>query len=407
MTRAHDTGSTFLPDNSDRWHLRYYAFDAAKGRSREYRPSTKIRETDPDIRAKLAADPRTLTPARRKAEAMLRAVLAEKHDTGLVATPTEALLAAGKDSLLMQYLAHARKVKHSTLHGYERVIRPMGQQTLGLRKAKLVTASDIAAYLTGMLDEGYSRATVALHANVLRAGLRWAHDMGMLRAVPHIEVPGGLERREDACPDEDFWRIVNLMDRDTADVALIVHLAARRPGNVVAIRREHLHLDDPIPWMKVPENKGGRQKMGIGNELMDLLTRRLRDRADETWLFPSVRTGHLTYGTVSRAWKRAASSLGLPWTLYSVKRQTISLLSMAMDRKAAMLVTGHRTESVFAGYDTAELTRRSADAQDALSASRRALPPANRAQIAHSAEPGMRRYADLQGLGGLVTLCWS
>jgi integrase len=159
--------------------------------------------------------------------------------------------------------------------------------------------------LSGVLKEYRNlRAAVRL----VRADLTWPRLGKALRApiLPRQPLIEGQEPRLLLALPEPY--------RTAAKLAMILNL---RRSSLTQMRREHLHLNDPIcPWLWLPDAKMGDERVPLGPEAVALCRAQLaRIPPDAAWLFPSAYTQGRTAISGERLYqqlKLAARKIGRP-----------------------------------------------------------------------------------------------
>jgi integrase len=241
-----------------------------------------------------------------------------------------------------------------------------------------IDAQAITAYVVKRKAQGMSNATCNIELSTLRKALRLAMEHGKLGQVPPVRTlkpgpprAGFLERCQ-------IGAICQGLDADLRVAVLIgFTFGWRIDSEVLTLSRSQVNLETGTLTLApgTTKNDDGRLvyltpelKVMIGEQLARVRTLEKELNRVVPWLFPLLtrqRKGQRRV-TMDRAWLRACQASGLEGTLkHDLRRSAVrNLINAGVPTRTAMLITGHRSLSVFNRYhivspgDLREATRR-------------------------------------------------
>ncbi len=320
-------GHVYRPKGRHVWNLKYYHYGKAIYESAKTTIKDEavrlLRKREGDIAAGLAAG----KPGRLRG--------------------TEAFEAVVRDYTLNRRRSHSELAYRIRLH-----LTP----AFGGRLFGAVTSRDVAAYVDGRRLEGAANATINRELAILKRAFTLAMRAGTLTSRPHIPMLDEHNART------GFFEAADLE-------ALCAHLPAPlRPVMRCAyytgwrIQSELL----PLTWDRVDDeamrldpgttkNQAGRAFPYAGlPPLAEVIAgqRAARLLTPSVYVFPNE-TGGIQSRWFTDKWQRACIAAGLSGRIPHDFRRTAvrNLVRAGVSEKTAMLLTGHKTRSVFDRYD--------------------------------------------------------
>ena len=246
-----------------------------------------------------------------------------------------------------------RNIKAKKRQLEQHLIPFLGDKSLGQ-----LSTLEVERFKKERRKAGAAPATINRELAVLSHLFGKAVEWGWLKALP-----SRIRRFPEA-----NGRIVYLTQQQCADleraaaedqnenVHAFVTVALRtgmRHSEILAIRREHIHLDRLVIW--IPKAKAGAREQPITTELGVFLDHRLPMLPPGcAWLFPSPgsRTGHAH--TMRKAFRRSTQRAGLDPDQITphVLRHTVvtHLIQAGVDLPTVQRISGHKTLAMIARY---------------------------------------------------------
>jgi integrase len=245
------------------------------------------------------------------------------------------------------------------------------QPVFGGRKMSSISAGDARKYADDKIAAGYKAATVNKHLAALIRMFTLAVKDGSLLQQPKISKLTLNNTRQGFFEREEFDRVLAAMPVAMRDPLEFAYFTGWRVQSEVL----------PLEWGRNVDERGGVIRLNAGEtkngegrvfpydalpELAQLLARLRRDsdaRQKRTevicpWVFhDDGRPLTLECGWAShefrRAWREAVTVAGCPARLpHDLRRTAVrNLVRAGVPEKTAMMLTGHKTRSVFDRYD--------------------------------------------------------
>jgi len=226
-----------------------------------------------------------------------------------------------------------------------------------------ITTSAIRKAIKGWQEAGKANATINRYTTTLRRAFSLAAQAEEFPSIPYVPRLKEENTREGFYTRAEFLAILeHIRDGALRDFIEWGYFTGMRKGEIAKLTRA---LVDRETWtMTLPGRitKNGKPKtLALVGPLRAIVERRLAAaRPDCPLLFWRLRTGGARSGgepvriyDFKRAWRAACRRAGLQGRLFHDFRRTgaRNLVRAGVDRKVAMAITGHRTESVFSRYN--------------------------------------------------------
>ncbi len=229
--------------------------------------------------------------------------------------------------------------------------KPKSLMELGLSKLKRVRPVSNA---TVNRELEYLRQAYSLKAKVIGQG----------PSIPKLD-----ERvREGFYERSEFEAIVRHLPEDLQDFACWGYYTGWRKGEISSLRWRELNMEDRQLRLRGQFSKNGEQRtVPLMGELWEIILRRWQARRykganGETVLSPfvffrkkgrGVPKGGVPITEFRKTWKAACKEADKPDALFHDFRRTAvrNMIRAGVPRRVAMLISGHKTESVFERYN--------------------------------------------------------
>lgn len=210
-----------------------------------------------------------------------------------------------------------------------------------------------------MIQLGWCRRNINKQVARIKGMFKWAASEELLpgKIIEDLKSVAGLEAgrseakerpKVQAVDDDALEKTLDHVQPRIADMARIQRLTAMRPGELLAMKPDHIDrsLD---PWVYTPPTHktmhfGRARKIYIGPKAQGLLLPYL-GRAGDQRIFPLARDYY------SRAIKDACAAAGVkPWTPNALRHSTATVIRKAYGLDGAQAVLGHSQADVTQVY---------------------------------------------------------
>lgn len=345
MARAKGTGSIFKPKGSSYWWVAYVS-----GGKRRYESTKSTRKQD----------------AQNLLTDRLGAV-----QKGIAITPRVGRITIGEalKAVVNDLTMNGRKaVAHTERRIHKHIIfRPATPDEPGKgyfipdRRLSTVTTTDLTAYATHRLTQGASAASVNHELATIKRAFRLALRAGEIVTMPYIPMLQLHNVRQGFFERDQFEAVRDALPEALRGIVTFCYLTGWR------VRSEVLSLR----WAQVDRNaktvrlEPGETKNAEGRtlpydllpELVDVIEQQSRER--ERLKASGVLCPYVFHreGKPIRdfrgAWEAACEAAGCPNKIPHDFRRTAvrNLVRAGVPEKTAMVISGHKTRSVFDRYD--------------------------------------------------------
>ena len=248
-------------------------------------------------------------------------------------------------------------------------------QFFGDMSVNEITALKIQEYIRKYSKMGYKGATIRRQLSRLQSAFERARDLDLITAahIPSFRLPKDSDPREGFLDLEDFQTLLDAMPEYLRLTVLYIYFTGSRMGEVKQITWgmvsrdcEEIHIPK-----RITKTKDGRTVPLVGP--LEKIAEALREARKK---FPKANDRVFNMKNFRRMWNRTCHKLGLG--VYDEKgdnrryhglhphdfRRSAArnLTKAGVPRSTAMLITGHKTESIFERYNIKD----TADAKAAL-----------------------------------------
>lgn len=309
----------------------------------------RFRRNDGELKtAEVVASSRTKAEAALRAR--IRARLGEASGADLHSGSTVELLARYH---LAKEREHLPARAPATLRELRSIIEVYVIPKLGSLTLAQATPPRLDAQLSAVLRHSYSQASKMHWA--LTAMFRRAVVMGALTTSPmeHIRMPArekgetialSLEELAEVRAIAKAWHPKNRKRLRTPPSEILEFLVGTgcRPAEALGLAWEDVHLDDPVPWVRIawqivrddqdgkllrrPTKTKDTTDLALPSFAAEILRSR-RERDPDGWLvFPSEVGTFKSPGSMRDTWRRAFKGSDWAWVTQRVLRRTVATL---------------------------------------------------------------------------------
>lgn len=256
--------------------------------------------------------------------------------------------------LLQLYLADQKKQKRHSGKQAEGYVRLHLEPAFGKVKASSITTTMIARFIEVKQEQGYANASINRMLEALRRGFRLGLEAlpPLLYVAPRIELLEEDNVREGFMEHPDYLTLRDLLpDHQRLILVIGYHLGLRR-GEILNLRWDQVDWRHNVIRLEAKQTKSKRARVApLYGELRAWLDMALAKREKECPFLISYR-GH-GISELKTAWQTARKKANLPNALVHDLRRTAvrNMIRAGVPEKMAMLISGHRTRSMFDRYN--------------------------------------------------------
>lgn len=288
------------------------------------------------------------TTDERKARKFLREKLTAAQ--GGAKPVTKVLVTELLDNLLDFYRTNRPK----SAAWAEIVVNHLREPFAHIRAADLGTAH-VKDYEKKRKAKGRGNATINRELAILRRAfsLGMEHEPPLVTRVPRIAELAENAPRKGFFEAKVFERLCGELPPDVRDVAIFAYWTGCRKSEILGLRWTQVDFDDSTVRLEVTKN-GEPREIPLSGELFEVLFHRRAEAAawpGSPWVFSREGRRIVNFYT---AWRSACERAGLTGDaalLHDLRRTGVrNLIRAGVPEKVAMLISGHKTRSVFDRY---------------------------------------------------------
>jgi integrase len=256
--------------------------------------------------------------------------------------------------LLELYLADQRKHRRSSYKSAEGYVRIHLHPALGKVKASAITSAIIDRFIEQKQKQGFANGSI----NRYLAALRRAFRLGLESLPPLLSVAPKIGLLKETNVREGFLehcQYIKLRDElpDHQKLILVIgyHIGMRR-GEILKLRWDQVDWEANLIRLEKKQTKANQARNApLYGELRSWLDMAHAARDPECPFIVCWRNQAISQ--VKTAWKSARERAELPDLLVHDLRRTAirNMVRAGIPEKRAMLISGHKTRSVFDRYD--------------------------------------------------------
>jgi integrase len=262
-------------------------------------------------------------------------------------------------------------------HSINKMARPLIENRLvpyfGKIRATNVKVPTVTAYMRQRKGEKAAVASVNRELALLRRAFKLGAGNGKI-GVAHVPDFKGLIQREKNAR-QGFWEHTeyeafrDALPVDERAMFIFGYWTGCRFGEIAQLEWSQVDLAGRAVRLRDDQTKSGESRIiplgGPGGDLYETLADQQKRHAylcpDSPWVFfrqgsvnpsrKSARRGHQVVD-IRKAWDKAAKETGITRLFHDLRRTGVrNLVRAGVPEKVAMLISGHKTRSVFERYD--------------------------------------------------------
>jgi len=245
----------------------------------------------------------------------------------------------------------------------ERVTRKHLRPFFGAGRVAKFRPDLASAYIEHRQSAGAANATINREIALLRRAFNLARRGGKVTTVPLL--PSKLSEnnvRKGFFEREDFLKHREALPSEIKPVTTFAYWTGCRKGEILSLRWPQVDLENRTVRLEPGETKNDEPRIiPLAGELLEMLRMQKQIR-DERWpKCPWVffRNGGRRIRSIRGAWDKACEVAGLVdengdamRLLHDLRRTGVrNLIRAGVPEKVAMLISGHKTRSVFERYN--------------------------------------------------------
>jgi integrase len=265
-------------------------------------------------------------------------------------------IAAGSaivDDLFALYLSDLRRNRRRSFHDAENNVRTHLLPAFGSRKANELTSIEIDRFIELKQQQGFSNASINRYLSSLKRAFKLGAEATppLVTRLPKIHMLQEDNVREGFLDHRDYERLRDLLPDHQKLVFVIAYHLGLRVGEILKLRWDQVDWLANLLRLERRQTKAKQARQGpLYGDLRLFLEMAYVNRGECPFVVSY--DGH-SISETKRAWSTARNAAGLPGLLLHDLRRTAvrNMIRAGVPEKTAMLISGHRTRSVFDRYN--------------------------------------------------------
>ena len=207
------------------------------------------------------------------------------------------------------------------------------------------------------LETGKANATINRDLSALKRMLKLGIQQGRVDRAPYIEMLKENNVREGFFKHGEFLKLRNALPFYLRDFVTFAYKTGMRKGEISRLKWDQINLDDGYVRLGAKDTKNNKGRMVyFDDELREMFNGLWDARKESGKILPYVfldRTGKNRIKKFDKAWKNACRKSGIGVRLFHDFRRTAvrNMVRAGIPEKVAMMISGHKTHSVFERYN--------------------------------------------------------
>lgn len=273
------------------------------------------------------------------------------------------------DELVEDYLTDYRVNNRRTTAKAERCGRFLMKEFGGMRVTEITTPR-IKRYIQKRMDEGVSNATINRELSALKRMFNLAARCTppKVAQVPHIPMLKENNTRKGFFEHDDYLKLLNALPEHLRPVITFAYKTGWRKSEVLNLTWDRVDLKEGTVRLEVGETKNDEARtIYLASELKALFKEQMVNRRLGCPYVFHRQGQNIKY--FRRSWNSACREAGLADKIFHDLRRTAvrNMIRAGVPDKVAMMISGHKTQSIFNRYNivSPDDLKRAAQAQEA------------------------------------------
>ena len=262
-------------------------------------------------------------------------------------------------------------------HSIDKMAKPLIEKRLvpyfGKMRAVNVRVPTITTYMRKRKEEEAAVASINRELALLRMSFKLGSINGKIGAAHVPDFTQLIQKEKNA--RQGFWEhseyetFRDALPVDERAMFIFGYWTGCRFGEISQLEWSQVDLEGQAVRLRADQTKPGEARTiplgGPGNDLHDMLVGQQKRHAalcpDSPWVFfrqgsvnpkrKSARRGHQVVD-IRKAWDKAVKETGIDRLFHDLRRTGVrNLVRAGVPEKVAMLISGHKTRSVFDRYN--------------------------------------------------------
>lgn len=219
-------------------------------------------------------------------------------------------------------------------------------------KASQIDEDMIAQFIVKRQNDGLSNGSVNRELSSLKTILRMAYPK-KIPAIPKIKMLKESAPRQGFIERETFWMLYKSLPEYLQTPVLFAYEFGWRREEIFGLKWDRINMTEGSVRIERFETKGGEAREAYFSNI-------LKQKINELWLMRKLyRSNYVFLREGDRIqdfrwqWDKAIKAIGKPNLLFHDLRRTAvrNMIRAGIPERVAMMISGHRTSSIFARYD--------------------------------------------------------
>ena len=226
-------------------------------------------------------------------------------------------------------------------------------------KAPQITTPKINQYILQRIEEGAANATINRELAALKRMLNLGAQQTppLVDRVPHIPSLKENNAREGFFEHREFLALRDALPDYLKGMVTFAYNSGWRFSEITGLKWHNVDLEAGIVRLEAGETKNGEARtFYLGDELLDVFKHQWQLRKVRKiitpYVFPNV-NGDGRIKDIRGSWFKAFKTAGISRRVFHDLRRTAvrNMVRAGVPERVAMMVTGHKTRSVFDRYN--------------------------------------------------------
>ncbi|MDB4442587.1 site-specific integrase [bacterium] len=262
------------------------------------------------------------------------------------------------DELAEDFLTDYRINQKKSLGRAQYSVNHLRKTFEGMRVTN-ITTTRVNKYVMDRLGEGAANATVNRELAALKCMLNLGakNTPPKVDRVPHIAMLKESNTRKGFFEHEEFLVLRDALPSHLKDLATFGYKVGWRISEITTLKWNQIDLLQGIVRLEVGETKNDEGRtVYLDDELKEIFNQLWDNRKDSEKLLPWVFVNQSGTDRVKRfdkTWKKACKDSGIGIRLFHDFRRTAvrNMVRSGNPERVAMMISGHKTRSVFDRYN--------------------------------------------------------